>query len=145
VVLHLIKLSVGVDTVEELADWQAERLAQAKAAGRPAELVHRTRHRPTRAAELLAGGSIYWVIRGAVRCRQPLLRFDDLEPPVDGKKIAIVLAPGLVRTEPQWRRPHQGWRYLKPQDAPADLRPGTTADEDAPAELLAELRALGLA
>ena len=141
--LHIVKLSVGIETVEQLEAVQARRLAEAQAAGRPVELLHRTLQRPRRDAEVLAGGSLYWVIRGAIRARQRIRRIDDLVPPQDGKKVAFVLAPELVRTEPWGRRPHQGWRYLAPKDAPPDLPPGGAADE-APPEMLAELRALGL-
>ena len=93
---------------------------------------------------MLDGGSLYWVVKGFVRARQKLLRIDQLDPPVDGKRCAFVLHPKLVRTELQQRRPHQGWRYLKPQDAPRDLKPGEKGDAALPPELAAELKALGL-
>lgn len=136
--LHLIKLSVGVESVEHLAALQRERRK------RYGEVFHRTYQIPAKADELLDGGSIYWVIKGFVRVRQRLLRIDELSPPVDGKRCALVLHPRLVRTELQARRPHQGWRYLRPQDAPRDLKPGERGDAALPPELAAELRALGL-
>ena len=136
--LHILKLSVGVETVEQIEALQRERRK------RHGEVFHRTFQVPTKLDELLDGGSMYWVIKGFVRARQRLLRIDQLAPPVDGKRCAFVLEPELVRTELQARRPHQGWRYLRPQDAPRDLRPGETGDAALPPELAAELRALGL-
>jgi hypothetical protein len=144
--LHLIKMCVGIDTVGQLRAWQARRLAQRRAAGEAEELRHLTRHRPRRAAEILEGGSLYWVIKGYVRVRQPLLRLDPLDPPVETKACAFVLSPALVPTRLQARRPHQGWRYLRAEDAPADLPAGVAAEDDEapPEEMLVELRALGL-
>jgi len=71
--LHLIKLCVGCDSIEDLAQWQFERLRQRRKAGeRNPELFHRTFQTPKRREELLAGGSLYWVIKGLVQVRQPL-------------------------------------------------------------------------
>jgi hypothetical protein len=81
--LHLLKLCVGCDSVEDLADWQAGRLAEARAAGTPAFTFHVTRMRPRREAELLDGGSLYWVIRGLVLVRQPILGLEP-RPGADG-------------------------------------------------------------
>ncbi len=136
--LHIIKLSVGVETVEQIEALQRERRK------RYGEIFHRTFQIPKRLDEVLDGGSMYWVVKGFVRARQKLVRIDALDPPVDGKRCAFVLHPKLMRTELQQRRPHQGWRYLRPQDAPRDLKPGEKADAALPAELMAELRALGL-
>jgi len=138
--IHLVKLCVGVDSVEALADWQARRLAAEP--GRP--LVHVTRMWPRRAAEILAGGSLYWVIRGAIRARQPILGLDAVEGTDGIRRCAIVLSPELVRTEPAPRRPFQGWRYLPPEAAPPDLPAGREAEEPLPAELAAALSALGV-
>ena len=76
--LHLIKLSVGTESIEDLASWQSERLAQMKAAGekKPA-LFHRTGQKPKREADLLDGGSIYWVIKGVIQARQKLIGFGE--------------------------------------------------------------------
>jgi len=97
--LHLIKLAVGVDDVDHLAELQARRLAQAGAENRAPVLRHVTRHAPRRAEELLTGGSLYWVIRGWVRVRQKLVGLD----PVIGdgvRRCALVLDPlGSDRAE----------------------------------------------
>lgn len=137
--LHLIKLCVGADTVEDLTDWQQT----ARAKGPDGLPLHVTRMWPKRGAEVLDGGSLYWVFRGAVLARQRILRFD----PVTGEdgiaRCAIVLDPAVVRTEPQPRRPFQGWRYLDPKDAPADLA-GAGTGEELPLALRRELTELGL-
>jgi len=144
--VHLLKLCVGIDSVEQLEASQRTRLAAAAAAGRSAELLHRTRHRPRRDDEVLDGGSLYWIIKGFVRCRQPIIRLDELTDAPEGKRCGIVMAPVLIRTSLQARRPHQGWRYLEPRDAPADLprHVGLADEEEPPPEMAAALRELGL-
>lgn len=141
--LNLLKLCVGADTVEDLEAWIAHRLAEKRRAGEPVEHFHTTRMIPKRADELVAGGSLYWVIKGSVQCRQRLL---EVRPFTDGEGISrcrLVLDPGLVRTEWQPRRAFQGWRYLKAEDAPADLPTGTAANA-IPPKLHRELAELGL-
>ena len=73
--LHIVKLFVGLDTVPELAAWQAKRLKERKRAGEPVELFHFTRHTPRRSAEILPGGSIYWIMKSRIVVRQRLLEF----------------------------------------------------------------------
>ncbi len=138
--LHILKLSVGVDSVDQVARIQARRLRESDEP--EPRLRHFTRHRPRRAEEIVAGGSIYWVIGGFVQVRQRIVAIERVEA-AEGKKCAFVLDPVLVLTEWQPRRPHQGWRYLKAQDAPADVRRGTTL-LDLPVKLQKELRDLGL-
>jgi hypothetical protein len=137
--LHLLKMAVGVSDVEELRRFRAARLKE-----RGASWVY-TRNRPRRAAEVLAGGSIFWVIRGKVQVRQRVTGFR-VERDDNGRAYCLIeVDPDLVET--LWRpwRPFQGWRYLSPADAPPDRRGGGAGDETAiPAPMLAELRALGL-
>lgn len=135
--VHIIKLCVGAATIEDLARWQAGRL---KSVG---EIAHTTRMTPRRRDEVLDGGSIYWVIKGFTQVRQRVL---DLREFVDGEGIArcdIVLHKDLIATESHPRRPFQGWRYLKPADAPRDIAAGAL-DDDLPAHVSAELRAIGV-
>ena len=141
--VNLLKMCVGIDDVPQLARAQARRLEERRVRGEPAELRHLTRHIPKRTEEIVAGGSLYWIIKGFVRVRQPIIRIDLLDPPVGTKRCALVLGPELIRTELQARRPHQGWRYLQIKDSPADLPP-PRGGEELPAEFAAELRALGL-
>ena len=141
--LHLLKICVGVEQVEELAAWQKQRLADMKRRGEKAELRHLTHQVPKRAQEIVAGGSLYWIVKGFARVRQRIRRIDVLQPPERGKHCALVLDRRLVQTELQPRRPHQGWRYLDAKDAPADLD-RARAKASLPAALAAELRQLGL-
>ena len=120
--VHLIKLCVGVETVNELADWQDERLKRLKRENKPPELCHRTLQTPRRRDEILDGGSLYWVIKGYVLVRQRIvdLRADEKE---DGTACCgIVLHPQLVGTRAHPRRAFQGWRYLEAYDAPETPR-----------------------
>ena len=144
--VHILKLCVGVDSIDQLAEFQARRREEFAAAGLAAENIHRTRNFPRRRKEVLAGGSLYWIIRGYARVRQPIVRFDELENDPGGKRCGIVLAPELIRTSMQARRPHQGWRYLEERDAPADLMAyaGLAEEQAPPPEMAAELRELGL-
>ncbi|MCA1300369.1 DUF1489 family protein [Stappia indica] len=120
--LHLLKLCVGAESIEDLQASIDFRLSEQRARGLPAEPFHTTRMVPTRKDELLDGGSLYWVIKGAIQVRQRLV---DIRPFTDGagvKRCHLVLEPLLHPTRPQPRRPFQGWRYLKAEDAPADLK-----------------------
>ena len=137
--LHLLKMAVGIGDVDELRRFRAARLRE-----RGSSWVY-TRNHPRRAAEVLAGGSIYWVIRGQVRVRQLVTGFRT-EHDENGRAYCLIeVDPDLVET--LWRpwRPFQGWRYLTPADAPPD-RPGgiERRDEAIPAAMMAELRGLGL-
>ncbi len=142
--LHLVKLCVGCDSIEDLAAWIDFRLAERRAAGLVAEQTHTTRMVPTRGTEITDGGSLYWVIKGNVQCRQLIT---EIRPFVDGEGIGrchLVLDPVVVRTDWQPRRAFQGWRYLKPSDAPADIGKGNSALFEMPPKLRRELADLGL-
>jgi hypothetical protein len=140
--LHLIKLCVGCDSVDDLAEWLDERLATLRAMGRPAEHAHVTRMVPTRREALLEGGSLYWVIRGHVQVRQALRDIQPFEDEDGIRRCRLVLEPVLVPTLWQPRRPFQGWRYLTPKDAPAVV--AAVGGADMPPALMAELAELGL-
>ena len=138
--MHLLKLSVGSESVDSLTEWQKTRRAQAPD-GLPR---HVTRMWPKREAEILEGGSIFWVIQGFIRCRQRVLRFDEVIGQDGIRRCAFVLDPEVIRTTSVKRRPFQGWRYLDPGDAPADL-PRTRASDDAlPDDLSAALADIGV-
>ena len=142
--LNLLKLSVGSTAVDDLAEWQETVIARNRAAGLGGIVTHTTRMWPRQEARLRAGGSIYWVIRGSIACRQQIL---DLAPRegADGiRRCALILDPQLYRTRPQPRRAFQGWRYLEPTDAPADAGAFTPGAPGLPAELEQELQALGV-
>jgi len=140
-VLHLVKLCVGCDSVKDLEDWIKEKLKARKAGARKRERNHTTRMMPKRADEIVGGGSLYWVIRGQIMCRERIL---DIRPFVDKAGIGrchIVLDCKPVLVEPRPYRAFQGWRYLEPKDAPRDL---DRAAPDIPEDLRRELRQLGL-
>ena len=140
--LHLIKLCVGCSSPEELAAWIDYRLAEMRADGQTPEQMHITRMVPKQADELLDGGSLYWVMKGNVQCRQKLL---DIRPFTDTDGIQrchLVLEPKIILTAWQPRRAFQGWRYLKPDDAPMDEN--SNGKNQLPAELRQELADLGL-
>jgi len=142
--LHLIKLSVGSDSVRDLEDWIRQKLKQKRKNGEKPERIHTTRMVPKRKDELLDGGSIYWVIRGQIACRE---RIRDIRPFVDKDGIgrcALVLDPKLVLVEPRPYRAFQGWRYLAAKDAPRDLDKVVKGAAAMPEEMRRELRELGL-
>ncbi len=142
--LHLIKLCVGVETLDDLGGHIDRRIeAQRDIEGRM-ETTHVTRMWPKREAELLDGGSLYWVIRGTLQARQAILRLDE-QIGTDGiRRCAIRLSPELIRTSPAPRRPFQGWRYLKASDAPKDLGSWRSGEETMPQDMQEELSRLGV-
>ena len=136
--VHLKKLSVGSESLAGLRHWQAERVRNGM------ELMHVTRNTPRRAEEVLDGGSIFWVIKGVMCARQPIIELRSMER-ADGKPACgIVLAQELVAVEPSRVRIFQGWRYLEVKDAPADIPVADEGGDEMPPELVAELRELGL-
>lgn len=135
--IHIVKLCVGVDSVDELI---ARQLLQLEHGDNP---VHRTRMTPKRADEVLNGGSIYWVIRRAIRVRQKIVDIRQVQD-AEGKGMCeLVFSPDLVRTYAKPKRPFQGWRYLKPEQAPRDLTSGEKA-LDIPASLDEALKQAGV-
>ena len=139
--LHIIKLCVGCDSLTELADWQKKRLKEKRAKGQKPELIHVTRMTPKRADEILAGGSLYWVIKGVIAVRQQIVEIAEVTDE-HGLRCGLYLDPHLQRTTPQPRRAFQGWRYLEPKDAPADLS-AVAGGADLPEELRRKLVELG--
>jgi hypothetical protein len=129
--IHMIKLCVGCDTVEELLEWRA---------GQAGPWIMRTRQTPKRAAELTDGGSLYRVYKGVILSRQAILEIRTVGEGVTARCEAL-LDEEVVRVAPTPRRAFQGWRYLEPRDAPPDLSFGV--DGDVPSELARQLREAG--
>jgi len=139
--LNILKLCVGVESLEDLQSYTKQRLKKMRADKSEVQLFHTTRMVPKRVDELLDGGSLYWVIKGQIQARQKLV---DIRPFVDGEGIRrckLMLGNELIPT--QWfpKRAFQGWRYLKGEEAPEDLGAATQA---LPAHLRSELSELGL-
>lgn len=141
--LNLLKLSVGTETVEGLAEWQSQVSERRRRDGNDPRPVHVTRMWPRRGEELLDGGSIYWVIKGLILARQRIAALEAVDRGDGVKRCAIVLEPELVRTAAAPRRPFQGWRYLQSEDAPPDL-PVNAQSQDLPHELLRSLSDIGV-
>jgi len=142
--LHLIKLCVGCDSVRDLEDWIKQKLKAKRKNGEKPERIHVTRMVPKRADELIDGGSLYWIIRGEIACRE---RIREVRPFVDKDGIGrcgLVLDPKLVLVEPRPFRAFQGWRYLAAKDAPRDLDKVVKGAAAMPETLRRELRELGL-
>ncbi|MBK17384.1 MAG: lysophospholipase [Rhodospirillaceae bacterium] len=143
--IHLVKIAVGIGSVDHLREVQIERLRQAKESGGPGELRHLTRNAPRRAAEVLNGGSIYWIIKGYIRVRQRITDFGEAVGRNGKPRCALILDPKLVQTQLLPHKPIQGWRYMEPEAAPADLTNQERKIESSlPTEMADELRSLGL-
>ena len=142
--IHLIKLCVGCDSVSDLEDWIKQKLKEKKRRGQKLEHIHTTRMVPKRAHELISGGSLYWVIRGQIACRERIL---DIRPFIDKEGIGrcrVVLDGKLVLVEPRPRAAFQGWRYLEMKEAPRDLSRAAPGAARMPEAMRRELRELGL-
>lgn len=143
-ILHLVKLCVGVDSIAELGSWQEIKCQRLIEEGKRPDLYHRTRQKPRRSDELLQGGSIYWVIKGVIQVRQKILDLREVHCDDGIKRCDIILDKELIATRPQPRRAFQGWRYLPGEDAPRDLGPMDASAQELPEEMRAELIELGL-
>jgi hypothetical protein len=138
--LNILKLCVGAESVEDLEQWQREH-RHLWPAGRT---EHITRMWPKREAEVLDGGSLYWVIKGAILARQRILALEPRRGSDGIERCALVLGTEVIRTEAAPRRPFQGWRYLSPEDSPRDLPKGRAKDDTLPDELARALADIGL-
>jgi hypothetical protein len=138
--VNLLKLCVGAEKVEDLLDWQAS----PRARGPDGLPRHVTRMWPKREAELLDGGSLYWVVKGVILARQRILRLDEAIGGDGIARCALVLDPDVIRTEAVPKRPFQGWRYLDPRESPRDLSKGRSTSENLPPRLEAALAEIGV-
>jgi hypothetical protein len=142
--LHLIKLCVGCDSVRDLEDWIKQKLKEKRRRGEKPEHIHRTRMVPKRAPELIDGGSLHWVIRGQISCRQRILDVRPFRDKDGTGRCALVLDRKLVLVQPRPYRAFQGWRYLTDHDAPPDLDRAAPGAAAMPETMRRELRELGL-
>lgn len=142
--LHILKLCVGCDSIADLEGWIADSMALWRRLGKPQEQIHTTRMVPKRIDEILEGGSLYWVIKGQIACRQRLL---DIRPFKDADGIGrcnLVLEPVVVPVTPRPCRPFQGWRYIETKAVPPDLGSAPSDLAAMPEDLRRELSQLGL-
>jgi hypothetical protein len=137
--INLLKLCVGAESVEDLVDWQRSQ--------RPhwpkGQAIHVTRMWPRREAEVLEG-SLYWVIKGVILCRQRITDLQEVNLGDGIPRCALILDQEVIRTEAAPRRPFQGWRYLDPKDSPRDLPKGRATDDPLPPGLAQALAEIGL-
>ena len=98
---------------------------------------------PKRREEILDGGSIYWVIKGNILCRNRIIGLE--ETTKNGNRACgILMDPELIPVLPQPRRAFQGWRYLQDGDQPADMTAVEGGEDlDLPAAFQAKLLDLG--
>lgn len=145
--VHLLKMAVRIDSVAHLARVQKARRDALRAQGEKPVTWHYTRNFPRRAAQVLDGGSMYWIIRGEIVARQRIIALEERRRNDGRKRCAIGLATKIIRTVPSAHRAIQGWRYLPPADAPPDLAAAPARAKGAdrlPDGLARELRELGL-
>jgi hypothetical protein len=142
--VNMIRVAVGVEDLDHFAQLIESRIEQGEN-GPYFETT--TRFTPKRAEELKDGGSLYWIVKRAIRLRHRILDIKTIDMEDGGTRCSLLLFPTIIRTKPTRRRPHQGWRYLEPKDAPPDLARsgGGVADgDDLPDTLAEDLRTLGL-
>ena len=143
--VNIVKLAVGVKSVEELALIQKQFLSQL---GNQAKkrFYHSTKLMPKKHESIVKSGSLYWVIKGVICARQKILEITKQEDSDGVKRCKIYLDNSIIKTTPIRKRPFQGWRYLKKNKTPADIIDPTIAtfDEDIPLEIQRQLLELGL-
>lgn len=142
--VNLVKLCVGIDTIAQLEAYRVSQTEEAIRKGIDDQTTHVTRMWPKQSDKLLAGGSLYWVIKGVILARQRILRFEERIGTDGIRRCAIIMAPEIIRTQGAARRPFQGWRYLQPGDSPPDLVRAKSGDDDLPNEMRLALADIGL-
>ena len=141
-VMHLQKLSVGSTSIDSLAKWQAQFVRRRQKRGLSPYHEHVTRMFPKQKEALLDGGSIYWVIKGQILCRNKIVALEEVRRQDGLKACSILMEPELIAVSPVPRRAFQGWRYLKPEDAPGDLT-HISGGTELPSQLRQKLSDLG--
>lgn len=140
--LHMIRIVAGGTSLQSFADWQARHYQLRD--GKKVAII-RTYSTPRRTQEILdGGGSMYRVLKGSIRFRQKIIGFEHVQNDPENKSCRIILDPHIIRTEIMPKRAFQGWRYLKPADAPADIGPYIEGEDESSMEFEAELKALGV-
>ena len=141
--VHIIKLVVGASDIKHFYDIQ--RMHEMDYRGQPAVPCW-TRYKPKQADDILkSGGSIYRVVKNRIVCRHKILGFEVVETEQKGKMCMIMQDAEMIETVHMPKRPFQGWRYLKPSDAPPD-KGGYNGEviADIPDDMEDELKEAGL-
>ena len=138
--INLVKLSVGTESIDDMLTWQRHRSKQVTGG----QYYHVTRMWPKREADLLDGGSIYWVIKGVIQCRQRILSLKEITGQDGIRRCGLVLAPEVIRTASVPKKAFQGWRYLSSADAPRDLTDHQAQEDALPPDLQKALAAIGV-
>ena len=99
---------------------------------------------PKQESELLDGGSLYWVFKGLILARQEILYLEKVIGADQIKRCGIVLSNKIIKTNPKPKRPFQGWRYLRPDQAPNDIGEYSISEDELPHSLQLELSKLGV-
>ncbi len=132
--LHLTKVAYGCTSLADLTERVARRAAV------EGQMFMTTRYLPKRHAEILGGGSLFWIIKHQLVARAVIMNFTQN---AEGR-MDIMLEPRVIPVRPIPRRAHQGWRYLEGADAPSDLIDGSLEGDILPAGLISELSDLSL-
>ncbi len=140
--IHMVKLCVGAETVDDLRHWQARQMRIRSGEGRPARPACQTRMTPKQTNALIEGGSLYWVIKGMILVRNRIVGVETLTDRSGRAYCEIDLDPEAALVEPTPRKAFQGWRYLKAAEAPRDLAGGLSGD--VPVKLAQQLREAGV-
>jgi hypothetical protein len=140
--IHLLKTAAGCASLEDLIERQKSRAERKRGVG--LVFVHRTRNTPKRADEVLDGGSIYWIIKGAIRARQPIVAIGPALGRTGRPRCGLTMAFPPIPTLPAPRGAIQGWRYLDSADAPPDLAQAGAGASKLPPAMADELQRLGL-
>jgi hypothetical protein len=140
-VVHIVKLAVGIEDIANLAQKQSARMKRDNA------LIHTTRNTPARSNEILDGGSIFWVIKKFVRVRQRIINIETGVDSEGRRSCFFVLDTKLIKTELREFRAFQGWRYFRDKETPPDLdKIGSSGktNKELPLDMQVELKTLGL-
>ena len=140
--LHLIKLCVGCESIDDLRSWIELNLDRFQDIPEPGDHFHVTRMVPRRQAELLDGGSLYWVIKGRLACRQQLMSITEFTDEDGINRCRLGLSALVIPVAAKSHRPFQGWRYLNEENAPKDIN--SSSEDEFPEHLRRDLSDLGL-
>lgn len=143
--VNIVKLAVGVQSVEELVLIQKRFLNQ-PGAQTSRGFYHSTKLMPKKHEAIVETGSLYWVIKGVICARQKIVEIIKQEDRDGVKRCRIYLDSSIIKTTPIRKRPFQGWRYLKKNRTPADIVDPVTAtfDDDIPLEIQQQLLEVGI-